>query len=168
MAPPAGLARRTFGRRARLTDAQADALLDCYAAGLEPSVAAERTGLSANSVYRAYGLIRTRLIQVGYFTDGALSVDEPGLDDDLRAALRARRGIREDNIFENAAELIFFFERWPPKLVRAHIMDIITKTGPLDRDIGDEAVQAVYAFVRSARDALVLDRRAQQITMDGN
>ena len=164
MAPPAGLARRMFGRRTRLTDAQADAVLDCYAAGLEPNLAAEHAKLSANSVYRSYGMIRRRLIQVGYFTDGALSVDEPALGDDLRAALRARRGIRDENVFENAAELIFFFERWPPKLVRAHITEIVAKTGPLGRDVSDETVQAVHTFVRSARDALVLDRRKRILT----
>lgn len=162
MAPPAGFARRVFGRRTRLTDVQADALLESYAAGLEPNTTTGRTGLSANSVYRSYGLIRRRLIQVGYFTDGALSVDEPGLDDDLRAALRARRGIREDNIFENAAELIFFFERWPPTLVRSHIERIITETGPLDREITEETIQTVYSAVRSARDELVLDLRKRR------
>ena len=118
--------------RARLSADKVDKLLKCYAARLTPKAASARTGLSLNMVYELYHRIRWRLIIVGYYRDGALSIEEPGLSSKAKQALKNRRGIKPDDFYAHAAEVIEWAEEWPPGEVLRILRKIIALTGPLD------------------------------------
>ena len=79
--------------RSKIPAAKADKLLRCYAERLPPAEAAQRSGLSLNTVYEQYSRIRWRLMEVGYYRDAALSKDEDGLSDIVKEELRRRRGL---------------------------------------------------------------------------
>lgn len=147
-------------RQARLSQSQAEALLRSYAVRRPPKAAADDSGLSLNSVYKHYGFIRERLIACGYYTDGALSADEPSLGPTISEQLRKRRGIRAEDIYPHAAELIVWAEEWPPRLVLKHLHRIIALTGPLDAPwpLSSAQLDRVLAYARYARTELIHDR----------
>ncbi len=154
--------------RARLTQRQSEGLVRCYAERRAPKAAADDTGLSLNSVYKHYGLIRGRLIACGYYTDGALSADEPSLGPEIRQQLRERRGIRAEDIYPHAAELIVWAEEWPPRLVLKHLHRIIALTGPLDAPwpLSSAELNRVFAYARYARTELIHYRTKTLATED--
>ena len=145
----------------RLSPEQANILLKCYAERRETKEAAKRAACSLNSVYLFYRRIRERLTATGYYRDGANSFDEAGLAPVIRRRLRARRGIRDEDIRPHAAELIEWAEEWPPRLVLKHLRKIIELTGPLDEEPRQRSpeLQKLQAYVRYARTALIHDRR---------
>lgn len=151
----------TLTGRTRLSPEQASNLLKCYAERCEAKGAAKRTDCSLNSVYLFYRRIRERLTATGYYRDGALSFDEPGLAPIISERLRLRRGIREEDIQPHAAELIEWAEQWPPRLVLKHLRKIIELTGPLDqeRQLSGPQLDKLNAYVRYARTELIHDRR---------
>lgn len=156
------MASPILSRRARITAAQGETLLRCYAARSAPKEAAKSCGLSLNTVYLQYGRIRDRLIAVRYYRDGALSFDEAGLPPEIVQALKERRGIPEGDIYPHAAELIEWAEEWPPKLVLKHLRKIVELTGPLDapRELSEAEYEKLQAYVRHARTDLIHDRVA--------
>lgn len=99
--------------RSKIPAAKADKLLRCYAERLPPAEAAQRSGLSLNTVYEQYSRIRWRLMEVGYYRDAALSKDEDGLSDIVKEELRRRRGLEDGDIYAHAAEAIEWAEEWP-------------------------------------------------------
>jgi len=157
----------TLTSRSKLSEAEVLGVLRRYAERKEPQEAATATGLSRNTIYLQYERIRWRLIMAAYYTDAARSPDEDGLSPALKKRLRARRGITKDNVFAQAAELIFWAEEWPPKLVLKHIKRIIALTGSLDRwpELTEEEAATLEAYVRFARTELV-HHRAQQRTAE--
>lgn len=146
--------------RARLSQAQAEALLRGYAERRAPKAAAEASGLSLNTVYSYYGHIRERLVACGYYTDGGLSLDESGLAPALKQELRNRRGIRKGEVYLHAAELIAWAEEWPPRLVLKHLRRIVALSGPLDAPIplSPAQLERVLAYATYARTELINDR----------
>tara|TARA_R110001606_G_scaffold399304_1_gene584235 strand:- start:12370 stop:12957 length:588 start_codon:yes stop_codon:yes gene_type:complete len=154
--------------RARLSLTQAGALLKGYAARLSPKDAAEATALAVNTVYKQYERIRDRLIAVRYYADGALSLDEAGLAEGVQQQLRLRRGIRDDEVYPHAAELIDWAEEWPPRLIEKHIRKIIELSGPLDApfELDEPAYEKLRAYVRYARTELIHDRVKAQAEID--
>lgn len=153
--PPAILSPRS-----RVPAAKAERLLNCYAERLAPQQAATRADLSLNTVYEQYSRIRWRLIEVGYYRDAAQSVDEPGLAEATKQALKRRRGLGPDEVFAHAAEAIEWLEEWPPGEVLRQIRKIIELTGPLDVPYEPSDVQRrlLDAYVRYARTKLIHDR----------
>lgn len=137
-----------------------DKLLDCYARRLPPQEAAKRSGVSLNTVYAHYGRFRDRLVFTGYYQDGALSLDEEGLSPGIQEELRFRRGVRTEEIFSHAAELIEWAEEWPPKLVSRHIRKIVELTGPLhaEPELNEDQASRLSIYVRYARTELILSR----------
>ncbi|MEW5424767.1 hypothetical protein [Amorphus sp. 3PC139-8] len=149
--------------RARVPPAQADTLLRCYAERIPPKEAARKAGLSLNTVYEQYTRIRWRLILARYYRDGALSIDAPHFEPELRAQLRRRRGLGPDNIFAHAAEALDWYNEWPSGLVLRHLRKIIALTGPLDvpPDLSPPQQNRLRAYVRYAR-AQLIHHRAQE------
>ncbi|MGF0538891.1 hypothetical protein ACQQ2Q_12920 [Agrobacterium sp. ES01] len=154
--------------RSKVAAAKADKLLKCYAERLPPAETAKRTGLSLNTVYEQYSRIRWRLIEVGYYWDAALSIDEPGLSEGVKAELRRRRGLGADDIYAHAAEAIEWAEEWPAGEVLRHLRKIITLTGPIDKalKISETQQQVVSAYVRYARTKLIHDRAKKAAEQD--
>lgn len=153
--PPPVLSTRT-----RISPAQADKLLKCYAERRAPKDAAKITGLSRGTVYGQYDRIRWRLIVSGYYRDGAWTADEAGLAPAVAQALRERRGIREDEFYPHAAEAIHWADEHPPGLSLKHLRKIIELSGPLDRPpvLSDAGTDRLAAYVRYARTELVHER----------
>lgn len=148
-----------FSTRARISAAQAEKLLKCYAARMSPREAARKAGLSLNSVYIQYERIRWRLIIAGYYRDGANSPDEAGLAPELSQALRARKGIPQDQFYAHAAEVIHWAEAFPTGLTLKHLRKVIELTGPLDSPpmLTEGEAEKLIAYVRYARTELVYD-----------
>lgn len=146
--------------RSKVPAAKADKLLCCYAERLPPAEAAQRTGLSLNTVYEHYSRIRWRLIEVGYYRDAALSKDEDGLSDAVKEELRRRRGLEDGDIYAHAAEAIEWAEERPPGEVLRHLRKIIALTGPIDRpvELTEPQARVATAYVRYARTKLIHDR----------
>ncbi len=157
-----------FSTRARVSAKQADKLLKSYAARKMPKDAAKASGLSLNSVYIQYERLRWRLILADYYQDAARSPDEAGLSRELAEAMRARRGIPEDQFFAHAAEMIFWADEHPPRLVLKHLRKIIELTGPLDLPpvITEAEADKLNAYVRYARTELVYDRAVMSAARD--
>lgn len=147
-------------RTARISDKQAGKLIDSYARGSPPQTAAHTAGVSLNTARRVYTFIRVRLLATGYYENTGLSKDEPGLAPEVMEQLRARRGIRSEDIPLHVAELIDWAEAWPPRLVGQHIRTILGLTGPLDDPVAlsDAEYERVLAYVRYARMVLLFDR----------
>jgi len=137
-----------------------DRLLDCYAHRLAPREASKRADVSLNTVYEHYGRLRARLVVAGYYQDGAMSLDEDGLAPEVKTTLRARRGIRTEDILPHAAELIEWAEEWPPQLVSKHIKKIVELSGPLhvEPELDQDRISRLGAYVRYARTELILSR----------
>jgi hypothetical protein len=152
--------RRIFSTRSRLTAGQADTLLKAYADRNSPRQAAERAGVSLNAAYETYARIRWRLILSGYYRDGALSADEPGLSPQLKTALKRRRNLGPDDIYAHAAEVMEWAEDWPAGDVLRHLRKIIAITGPLDvpPDLSPSRKDKLAAYIRYARTKLIYDR----------
>lgn len=146
--------------RSKIPAAKADRLLRCYAERLPPAEAAQRTGLSLNTVYEQYSRIRWRLIEVGYYRDAALNKDEDGLSDIVKDELRRRRGLEDGDVYAHAAEVIEWAEEWPPAEVLRHLRKIIALTGPIDRktELTKPQAQVLTAYVRYARTKLIYER----------
>ncbi|MEO0697853.1 MAG: hypothetical protein AAFY84_17360 [Pseudomonadota bacterium] len=146
--------------RSRIPAAKADKLLRCYAERLDPAETAKRTGLSLNTVYDQYARIRWRLIEVGYYSDAALSKDEDGLSEEAIAMLRQRRGLEDGDIYAHAAEIIEWLEEWPAGKVLRQLRKIIELTGPLDKplSLSEPKAAVVIAYVRYARSHLIHER----------
>lgn len=146
--------------RARISADKADMLLKCYAARLPPKDAARRVGLTLNTVYEQYHRIRWRLILAGYYRDGALSIDEPGLSPWAKQELRRRRGIGRDDIYAHAAEVIEWAEEWPSANVLRIIRKIIAITGHLDVEpnLSPARQDLLKTYIRYARTKLIHDR----------
>ncbi len=161
--PPPILSSRT-----RLTSGQISAILKCYAARMAPILAAQKTGISRNTVYAQYERIRWRLLIVEYYTDAAPSADEPGLAPDIRQRLRERRGVRERSVLAHTAELIFWAEEWPPRLVLKHIKRIIALSGTLDTwpVLSETEIERLIAYVRYARTELISHRASENAAAD--
>lgn len=170
--PRLSKSRRTKGRsatrprpglvspKARISQAQAAGLIDSYARRSPPQTAARSAGVSLNTARRVYTFIRVRLLATGYYENTGLSKDEPGLAPEVMEQLRARRGIRSEDIPLHAAELIDWAEGWPPRLVGQHIRTIVALTGPLDypAELSQAQYERVLAYVRYARMVLLFDR----------
>lgn len=156
-----------FTARARISTAQADKMLRCYAERRTPKDAAKITGMSLNTMYGQYGRIRRRLVVSGYYRDGAWSADEAGLAPAVSQALRERRGIRQDEFYPHAAEAIHWADEHPPGLTLKHLRKIIELTGPLDAplELSDAETNRLAAYVRYARTELV-NERAQASAAD--
>lgn len=154
--------------RSKIPAAKADKLLRCYAERLPPAEAAQRIGLSLNTVYEQYSRIRWRLIEVGYYRDAALSKDEDGLSDVVKDELRRRRGLENGDIYAHAAEAIEWAEEWPSLEVLRHLRKIVALTGTLDRPMAlpEPKAQVVTAYVRYARTKLIHDRVSKQAEAD--
>ena len=162
-APPPILSSRT-----RLTSAQISAILQCYTARMAPTQAAQKTGISRNTVYAQYERIRWRLLIVEYYTDAASSADEPGLAPDIKQRLRERRRVRERSVLAHSAELIFWAEEWPPRLVLKHIKRISALSGSLDTwpALSETEIDRLIAYVRYARTELVSYRASESAADD--
>lgn len=145
-----------------------DKLLRCYAERQPPAEAAQRTGLSLNTVYDQYSRLRWRLIEVGYYRDAALSKDEDGLSDIVKDELRRRRGLDDGDIYAHAAEAIEWAEEWPSAEVLRHLRKIIALTGPIDRpmELSEPQTQIIVAYVRYARTKMIHDRVSKQAEAD--
>jgi|GEM_PF-5228342 len=161
-------APRILSNRARLTDKQIEALLRCYAQRRSPQDAAQTAGVSLNTAYTHYNRVRARLILTRYYDSGALSYEEDGLAPEITKQLKLRRGIRPDEIYPHAAELIDWAEEWPPRLVLKHIRMIVALTGPLDvsPNLSDLEIEKLQAYVRYARVQLVSWRLEQSTLQD--
>ncbi len=146
--------------RSRVSPAQAEKLLKCYAARLSPTKTAKQTGLSLNTVYEQYSRLRWRLIEVGYYSDAARSKDEAGLGPEAKKLLGQRRSLSEDDSYAHAAEAIEWAEEWPAGLVLRHLRKIVALTGPIDRPLNLNEIEAgrATAYVRYARTRLLHDR----------
>lgn len=157
-----------FSARSKIPAAKADKLLRCYAERLPPAEAAQRAGLSLNTVYEQYSRIRWRLIEVGYYRDAALSKDEDGLSDIVKEELRRRRGLEDGDIYAHAAEAIEWAEEWPPADVLRHLRKIIARTGMLDKpmELSEPQAQVVSAYVRYAHTKLIHDRVSKKAETD--
>jgi hypothetical protein len=154
--------------RARISADKADRLLKCYAARLPPKEVAVRVGLTLNTVYEQYHRIRWRLILVGYYRDGALSIDEPGLSPEAQRQLKRRRGIGQDDFYAHAAEVIEWAEEWPPGEVLRILRKIIALTCPLDvePDLSPEYQSLLKAYIRYARTKLIHNRAKTEAETD--
>lgn len=154
--------------RSKIPAAKADKLLRCYAEHLPPAEAAQRSGLSLNTVYEQYSRIRWRLIEVGYYRDAAHSKDEDGLSEIVKDELRRRRGLEDGDIFAHAAEAIEWAEEWPSLEVLRHLRKIIALTGPIDRptELTEPQAHVVAAYVRYARTKLIYDRVSTKAETD--
>lgn len=154
--------------RSKIPAAKADKLLRCYAERLPPAEAAQRSGLSLNTVYEQYSRIRRRLIEVGYYRDAALTKDEDGLSDSVKDELRRRRGLEDGDIYAHAAEAIEWAEEWPPADLLRYLRKIIALTGPIDRPIAlpEPQEQVGTAYVRYARTKLIHDRVSKKAETD--
>lgn len=132
----------------------------CYAERRPPNAAAQATGLSLNTVYVQYGRIRWRLILTRYYTDGAPSIDDPGLSPEIGHGFKQRRGLRAAEVYPHSAELIEWAEAWPPRLVLKHLRRIIALSGPLDRSpaLSEPEAERLHAYVVYARTELIHDR----------
>ena len=95
-----------------------------------------------------------------YYQNGARSLDDDGLASEVKQALRLRWGIREDNIFAHAAELIEWAEEWPPKVTLKHLRKIIALSGPLDVEpqLDELEEQKLSAYILYARTELIYRR----------
>ncbi len=157
-----------MSKRSRMTAAQAETLLRCYSERRTPAEAADVCGLSRNTVYLRYSQIRWRLILTGYYSDAAMTADDPGLPPAVKRQLRERRGVRKDKVYPHSAKLIHWLDELPPRLVRKHIHKIIELTGPIDQEPELDAVQAerVRAYVRYAQAELIWDRRRSAPVQD--
>lgn len=146
--------------RSRLSEKQAETLLRSYAERRSPKETAQACGISLNTAYAHYNRIRARLILTRYYDSGALSYDEDGLGPEITEQLKRRRGIRPDEIYPHAAELIDWAEEWPPRLVLKHSRKIIDLTGPLDvtPNMSDLEIEKLQAYIRCARVELTLWR----------
>ena len=162
------MSKPILSTRSRIPAAKAEALLKCYARRFPPQEAAKLTGLSLNTVYDQHARIRWRLIEVGYYRDGALNKDETGLSERVKAKLRLRRGLTDDDIYAHAAELTEWEEEWPPSLVLRQLRKIIALTGPIDVPLSLSELQSdmVAAYVRYARTQLILDRLTTSVETD--
>lgn len=162
------MSKPILSARSKIPAAKADRLLRCYAERLPPAEAAQRSGLSLNTVYEQYSRIRWRLIEVGYYRDAALSKDEDGLSDTVKDELRRRRGLEDGDTYAHAAEAIEWAEKWPPAEVLRHLRKIIAITGPIDRpmELTDTQQVVVRAYVRYARTKLIHDRVSEEAETD--
>lgn len=161
--PPAVLLRRSPPSEAR-----AALILKSYSMRLPPKEAARVASTSLNTVRRYYRLIRARLVEVGYYTETPLSLGDRGMVEEVVSALKARRGIRGEDIPYHAAEVIEWLTEFPPRLTRKHIRKIVDLTGPLDDPRRSSEMEAVRlrAYVRYARTELILARVEMQAGMD--
>ncbi|WP_193169958.1 hypothetical protein [Nisaea nitritireducens] len=148
--------------------ARAARVLNSYTMRRSPGEAARASGTSLNTARRYYRLIRARLVSVGYYTETPLSLDDQGMAEETTAALKARRGIRGEDIPYHAAEVIEWMAEFPPHLVHKHIAKIIDRTGPLDaaRHLNGPEAKRLRAYIRFARTELVLARVAAQTEAD--
>lgn len=154
--------------RSRIPVAKADQLLKCYAERLQPEETAKRTALSRNTVYEQYARIRWRLIEVGYYRDGALSKEEDGLSKSTKEELRRRRGLEDDDIYAHAAEVIEWAEEWPTGVVLRQLRKIIELTGPIDlpMELTESHSAVIAAYIRYARTKLIHDRVFEKAKSD--
>ena len=162
------MSKPILSARSKIPAAKADKLLRCYAERQPPAEAAQRTGLSLNTVYDQYSRLRWRLIEVGYYRDAALSKDEDGLSDIVKDELRRRRGLDDGDIYAHAAEAIEWAEEWPSAEVLRHLRKIIALTGPIDRpmELSEPQTQIIVAYVRYARTKMIHDRVSKQAEAD--
>ncbi len=154
------MAKPILSTRSKIPAAKADKLLRCYAKRQLPAEAAQRAGLSLNTVYDQYNRLRWRLIEVDYYRDAAFRKDEAGLSNVVKDELKRRRGLEDGDIYAHAAEAIDWAEEWPHGAVLRHLRKIIALTGPLDVPLTlDEAQSAVTAaYIRYARTQLIHGR----------
>lgn len=158
----------TLSPRSRIPAAKAHKLLRCYAERLDPAVAANRTGLSLNTVYDQHSRIRWRLIEVGYYRDASLTKIEKGLSKEAKAKLHQRRGLEDGDIYAHATEVIELLEEWPFSNVLRQLRKIIELTGPLDKllALSEKQTQMVLTYVRCVRTKLIEERAANSTRND--
>lgn len=149
-------------RRSPLPEAQSALILMSYASRLAPKKAALSASISRNTARCYYRLIRSRLVQVGYYTETPGSVDDPGIAAEAALALKLRRGVRPEDIPLHTAEIIEWRDAFPPRLVLKHLRKVIELTGPLDapRTLDVAEYDRMRAYVRYARTELIHDRVA--------
>ena len=144
-------------------------LIKLYAQRTPAPEAAQLLKVSLNTVYLHYGRIRLRLVLTGYYRDGGLSIDERGFGEEIKSAIRSRRGVREDNIYPQSPEVIDWENEWDARAVQRHIKRIIELTGPLyfETIAVDELIDAYVRFARSELLFLKLSERQGQDDRQG-
>jgi hypothetical protein len=147
-------------------------IVRAYAAHVPVRELHEKTGVSQNTLYWHYGLIRERLALLGYFgVHPSVTRSDQDIYKHIKSDLMSRRGLRDENFGWHVAEVSFWQDRPDPKLVLKHIHQIIRMTGPLDYDpvmseAGREVVEAYIAFARTEIIASILARKPDRSEFD--
>lgn len=151
----------------KLPDDRLREILRAYAARISVGELRRRTGLSRNTLYWHYGLIRERLVMTGYYSVyPAIQKADVDAYRHIKADLNRRRGLRDDNFGWHVSELTFWQDEPDPSLVLKHIHQIIRLTGPLGydpvlSDVEMEILRAYIAFTGPEIVASIRERKTE-------
>jgi hypothetical protein len=148
----------------KLSDQQLKQIVSAYSRRTPVTDLHRRTGISRNTLYWYYGLIRERLVEAAYYsTDPVFTRADKDAYAHIKNDLKRLRGLRENNFGWHVSELTFWMDEPDPSLVLKHIFQIIRLTGPLGYDplLNDREQAVLRAYVALAHVEIVANMLEQ-------